>query len=280
MTELKTDSIDEIGSSLLFGDISLFDDSKTTERGENVRVRNNAGELTIKFYTNNAIGLYRGIPPRKNSDGVVVSRGQLGLTKFDDFLTKVYQAVRLDDPYADQLIYNLHLASNQLADTIRSCEKIVADAIAQKLTSGAGAKITKDDKAPSFNVYLKTEFGRVVFWQIREIDTLVLENLFCRQHAIIPRDASVKMNGILSSTLWNMYHSVFLWKHTGVTRKDILENNQIAKRAKEANAGIVLEPFILDCSKRSSLSPRISERPEDIEVDKENEEVSQLASAE
>ena len=275
-----TESIDGIGSELLFGDISLFDDNKATERGENVRVRNNAGELTIKFYTNNAIGLYRGIPMQKNSAGVVTKKGQLGLTKLDDLLHSVYQAARLDDPYADQLIYNLHLASNQLDATIKGFNKVIADAISQKLTSGVGAKITKDDKAPSFNVYLKTELGRVVLWQIRDIDSLVLSNLFCRQHAILPRDASVKINGILSSTLWNMYHSVFLWKHTGVTRQDVIDNNQVAKRAAEANAKLPLESFILDGSKRSSLAPRISKRPEDVEVDTQNEEVSQLASAE
>lgn len=281
MTDLTTiESIDGIGSSLLFGDISLFDDNKTTERGENVRVRNNAGELTIKFYTNNAIGLYRGIPMQKNSAGVVIKKGQLGLTKMDDLLSKVYQAARLDDPYADQLIYNLHLASNQLDATIKSFNKVIADAIAQKLTSGAGAKITKDENAPSFNVYLKTELGRVVFWQIRDIDSLVLSNLFCRQHAILPRDASVKISGILSSTLWNMYHSIFLWQHTGVTRKDVLENNQVAKRAAEVNARLPLESFILDCSKRSSLAPRISKRPEDVDTDKQSDEASELASAE
>ncbi|WP_318441814.1 AcaB family transcriptional regulator [Photobacterium leiognathi] len=267
MTDVLNPNQDPLASqnsALIFGDMSLFDE-KPVASGSEARVRNRAGELSIKFFSNNAIGLYKGIRPTVDSKGKTTKRGQLGLTKMDDVLADVVQAARNDDPYAYQLLYNLHLASNKFDALMSQCRNVLKEAMHKKLTDGVAAKLSKDENAPVFNVYLKTDFGRHILWKLKELDQFVLENLFCRQHAIIARDASIRLNGGLAHELRNMYHSVFLWKHTGVTRKDVKEDNQVAQRAAELQPHLALDQGIIDGTLTTMFAPRIAERPEDQE---------------
>lgn len=266
-----TDALSNQTASLIFGDMSLFEE-KAVASGSNARVKNKTGELTIQFYSNNAIGLYKGVAPTKDEKGKILKRGQIGLTKMDDVLANVVMAARNDDPYAYQLLYNLHLASNRFEALMKKCREVLETAVNEKFTGGVGAKLTKDENAPVFNVFLKTDFGRHIFWKVKEVDQFVLENLFCRQHAIIPRDASIKLNGGLAHELRNMYHSAFLWKHTGVTRKDVLENNQVAQRAAELQPHLVLNQGIIDGTLTTMFAPRIIDRPEDVEPVQSNNE--------
>lgn len=258
-----------------FGDTTLFD-NETMKRGENVEVRSSFGELTVEFYSNNAIGLYRGIPPQV-VNGKTISRGQLGLTKMDDLMKKVYTAAQNDDPYADQLIYNLHQASLSLDDIISKFDKYISDEIAKKLTPGIAMKISKPENCPRFEVYLKTDLGKHIFWQITSIDKLVVKNLYCRTRSIIPRATSVKINATLSSALWNMYHSVYFWKHTGVTRQDVEQNNQVAQNAfAQMNDKLPLSENILNKTKRSPLAPAILSKPEQQAQQKTEESATDL----
>ncbi|WP_318521308.1 AcaB family transcriptional regulator [Photobacterium leiognathi] len=250
----------------VFGDTSLFN-AEAVKRGEKAHVRSNFGNIVVEFCTENAIGLYRGIAPSFNAKGKQTSRGQLGLTKADDMLSNVYRAARLDDPFADQLIYNIHAASLELEQAINECEKIIDKAIDEKTKGGnIGFKITKPESCPTFNVFLKTDLGRHIFWLIVRIDKLVLKNFFCRRHQIIQREASVRINGMLSAKLWNIYHSIYIWKNTNVTRKDVLEKNQVAVRAFEEMPLLELKESILDKTGRSTFAPRIVDRPEEAEA--------------
>ncbi|HIF9337674.1 AcaB family transcriptional regulator [Photobacterium damselae] len=251
----------DFSSVEVFGDTSLFS-TETVQRGENAHVRSDFGNIVVEFYTDNAIGLYRGIAPTEDENGKQKNRGQLGLTKADDMLSNVYRAARLDDPFADQLIYNIHAASLELEQTINECEKIIDNAIHDKTKGGnIGFKLSKPKSCPTFNVYLKTDLGRHIFWLIVRIDKLIQKNLFCRRHQIIDRSASVKMNGMLSSKLWNMYHSIYFWKNTNVTRKDILAKNQVAVRAFTEMPQLEVTESIMNLTGRSVFAPRISENP-------------------
>ncbi|MCD9527546.1 hypothetical protein GLP13_14065 [Photobacterium carnosum] len=62
---------------------------------------------------------------RKNSAYIVIKKGQFSLTKLNNLLHTVYQTARLDDPYAEQNIYNLHLASNQLDAKIKGFTRLL-----------------------------------------------------------------------------------------------------------------------------------------------------------
>ncbi len=101
------DTLSSQTSSLMFGDMSLFEE-KPVSSGSDARVKNKAGELSIKFFSNNAIGLYKGIRPTTDENGKIIKRGQLGLTKMDDILANVVQAARNDDPYAPISFFTIY----------------------------------------------------------------------------------------------------------------------------------------------------------------------------
>lgn len=238
----------------IFGDYQLFE--LPISESKSISSSLSESSLRITFNTQNGEILYKGVPP-KGAD-----RGKVGLTKADDILHKVYEAIRQDDPFADQLLYDMHQSMIALEETCERANEIIRKNYQEKMRDGVSMKIEKSKNTP-FDVRLKTNFCRGLLWKIKQVDDLTMMNLAGRYREILDVKTSQQINKALMSTAWNILYLVFHWKATGVTRQDVIENNKRFEQAANINSKILLTEGVLNRSERSTYAPEILIKPQD-----------------
>lgn len=238
-----------------FGDFQLFD-LPAIEKNDAVGQAKAQSEMRVTFKTRNGEMLFRGLK------GEGADKGKVGLTKTDDILSRIYEAIRHDDPFADQRLYDMHESMNALSDTMNRAEDYIKKEIHSKLKmSGASLKIEATQSAP-FDVRLKTNFCRALIWEILRADSIILMVITARYREIIDAKTASDINKALMSSVWNILYKVFSWKATGVTRRDVKEGNKRFETASIENNKIKLTADILDQKIRSTFAPAIIVRPE------------------
>lgn len=244
-----------------YNDLRLFDDDglleqETIDTGE--KSKGNLGVFTLRmvFNTNIAISLYRG---EQRTDKY---RGKAGLTKFDQLLNKIMVAAAQDDPYADQLIYDIHREYLKCEGIIKTAENYLQKIAKSKFRNGVSGEIKDPAHTNAYDVKLRTEIGKLLVWKIKEADELIRFNLFATNIGIITSAAAKNTNKEIANAFWRVLGMVFRWKSTGITRADIKQQTKRAIDAKEINKQIEISSTVFDESARSTFAPDIIVSPE------------------
>jgi len=207
------------------------------------------GRLTSKdditLHTVSAQQLYTG-----------TKRGPVGLEKFCALMLNIWRAAAQDDVYADE--YLLHFY-NQYVKADRLLKKLEAK-YRKKLILANGVSINlKGSENPiTISCDLKTPFGHMAAYLIGAYDRLCRVIVTAKHAALIPQDDPDELFRTMRKKIRQVLSIPLQWQYTGVTRDDLVANNQKVQRA-QAIIQRMRKPSkdVMERMKRAPYAPRI-----------------------
>lgn len=155
--------------------------------------------------------------------------GKLGLMQFANHITDMWTAHKEDDPYAEWYLLKIFEAIQQAKEKLKNHE----DHLTQQFNNVRGLEIElygnpKPLKQP---LYFMTPFGFMMAMLIEQVDYVSRQLFTLNRLGLTPEQP------LLSVDLMRMVQAIFKlardWKHTGITRKDVTENNQKAQQVQK-----------------------------------------------
>ncbi len=177
-------------------------------------------KIELVLYTRSAQSMFRGN----------WKAGQHGILQFADICKDLYHSYRADDPYAHLVILSLY---QQLIEAIAKCEEIEKQ-LQLKFDNLKGLKLValhgeaewrESLEFATFNPYLAARLLGIA------------DEIFLRLDALhrfgLTKDEDEFRHKTVKRILQDIFSYARKWRRTGVTRKDIFENNSVAIKAKE-----------------------------------------------
>lgn len=155
--------------------------------------------------------------------------GKMGLTQFTQCIQQLWQAFEKEDPYAEWQLLKIYDAEQSLKAIMQKQEVLLRTQI--KNVRGIQAKPFRNAKP--FNVSLRSVNILVLM-----AGTLIAQTDYMSRQILILKQMGIAPQGQTRPQLFcEEIQKVFMlsqgWKHTGITRKDILDNNDKAKKVEE-----------------------------------------------
>ncbi len=258
MTSLES-SLNIFQNQSLSGEVAFDEQDRfnkeSTGSGKNARGNLGAIDMVVSFYTNICIALYKGETPN-NGRG-----GRAGLTKFDSIMRNVVEAAAADDPFADQVIYDVHTQFIKTKRAVADASKFL-NGVASSKFKNVSARIKQPNNMSQFDVHIRTNVAYQIFWLLRDVDEVIRLNLFLKAVHAIDESESRNINTHLSNLFWSIFSPVYQWQHTGVTRTNLIAGDKVAEMATEKNRKITLLEGIIDGSERSTFAPDLNVKPD------------------
>ncbi len=179
---------------------------------------------TISIHTQQALLMFYGREATSEKSAII------GVTQFASMIKHIYPCSP-EDPWADWWLLKIERALDQAKDELHA---IHVD-LAKKLEAipNVHIAISKTDKP----VYVPINFTNPLSYRaaflVTDFDLFCRLVLTTRHCGIIGRDYAEELLVKGGKPLRRAYHSVVGYKFSGATRKDVIEQNQIAKKAEE-----------------------------------------------
>lgn len=155
--------------------------------------------------------------------------GTMGLLQFATLMSELWKASKADDPYAEQYLLKTYDALEEAKSKLKEQEAILQ----QQLNNLRGFRVDLYHNTSPFSYQLQfaTPFPFLAAMLIEHVDYVNRQLFTLNRFGLIPEKE------VSPSELMREIQAVFnvpkSWKHTGVTRKDILEGNQKSKIAQK-----------------------------------------------
>jgi integrating conjugative element protein (TIGR03761 family) len=154
---------------------------------------------------------------------------RMGLLQFAKVMQSLWQAAKEDDPYAEWYLMQTYEQITLLKEEVKKVEILCQEKFAQ--LRGLEVKVMDNLKPIKFPLKFSTPFGYMAAYLIADLDYIF------RQANILKRLGILLEENQKPAYFVQKMHVLFaharLWQYTGVSRKDISENNQIAQKAKD-----------------------------------------------
>lgn len=160
--------------------------------------------------------------------------GYLGLVQFASAVSRLWQACKLDDPYAEWTLLKLYDDIYDLKDKLQQHE-IALQAQLNQLR-GLNVSVFTSTSPFKYDLQFQTPFAYLAAILIEQIDYLIRLLLTIKRLGIVP-DKRIVINTLIKE-LQAVFAITFSWQKTAITRQDIHENNEKAQFA-EATFGKV-----------------------------------------
>jgi integrating conjugative element protein (TIGR03761 family) len=187
---------------------------------------------------------------------------QMGLLQFAKSVQLIWQAAKGDDPYAEWYLMQIYEQITLLKEEVKKAEALCQEKFAQ--LRGLEVQVMDNLKPIKLPLRFATPFGYMAAYLIADLD------YFFRQANILKRLGILLEGKQIPVYFVQKMHMLFaharLWQYTGITRKDIKENNQLAQKAKEL-MGALPEP-ILNNQFQFMFLPRIVKKGKENFVNK------------
>lgn len=177
----------------------------------------------------------------------------VGVTEFSKRMNQIWQSAAQDDPFADLFLLRIYDA---LVQTRRKLSeyKDKYQHILMEAEDGVRLEIGESTKPLEFPLDFLTPYGYMASYMLADFDKLTRLFLTLRRLGLIDgyfKEALSEANTLILDVLSKPSE----WHFTGVTRKDMQEKNQLAKKAIELMGKI--SPKILQAKLRSPHAPVI-----------------------
>ena len=154
--------------------------------------------------------------------------GKMGLVQFAHLMNVLFKAYREDDPYAEWYLKKTYDAMEAVKEKLEKIEK----AIDAQITSIRGFKISlmENLKPENHLLHFNTPFAFMGSFLLEKMDYLSRQVLTLRKIGLLVSEEYTLPR--LIQEVEKVFIVARAWKHTGVTRQAIQENNKIAEKAK------------------------------------------------
>jgi integrating conjugative element protein (TIGR03761 family) len=157
------------------------------------------------------------------------SKNNIGLIQFCSMIAKLYAASRADNPYADWYLMKTYKALTSAIGQVHGLEKQLQPYFNK--VEGVSLRYFENKNPWTHELYLSTQFCHLGAELLTRTDQ-VLRQILTLLRAGIKQQKTVISLSMPLDIMQEAYDTPRLWIGTGVTRKDVMENNQKAQTTK------------------------------------------------
>jgi len=166
--------------------------------------------------------------------------GRLGLVQFAGIVLKIWEAHYADDPYADKCLLKISDEIKSIKEKFENYERLLMRQIDN--LRGFEINIYYHPNAQKYKLRFATPYPYMASVLVEKVDYLNRLIYTLKRIGIVP-DGNLKVVDLMKD-VQGVYKISLEWKYTGITRKDIIEKNQLALQV-EKQLGVI-PPAILD----------------------------------
>jgi len=202
-------------------------DAEKVEKNPTMQARSSGPETTprlradirIVLHTHRAQGFFNGS----------WKHGKMGLLQFAKVMSILWQAVKQDDPYAEWYLLKTYQAIHEAREKLKVIEKLLESSLNQ--IRGIEVSTSLSTHPVAHQLQFATPFGYMGAYLITDFDFVLRQVLLLEKMGIMTsqEDTSIKS---LIQIIQEVFSLPRQWKHTGVTRLDIMEKNQKSEDVK------------------------------------------------
>ncbi len=155
--------------------------------------------------------------------------GKIGLMQFTQFVQVLWKAFEEEDPYAEWQLLKIYEAAQSLKIKMQKQEILLR----KQIRSLRGIQVKPFRNAKPFNASLRSANILVLMAGslIAQTDYLTRQILILKQMGIVPQ-GQVRPQ-LYSEEIQKVFAFSQQWQQTGITRQDILDKNERAKKVGE-----------------------------------------------
>jgi len=202
---------------------------------------------TMTIQTKQAQKLVTG---RRRSKGVSPITG---LLDFGSRTKLLWLSSESDDPYADWYLLQIEESINESRAMIKEKKQWLDEVL--KSMEGFNIEVAHSLQPIQVSLYFQNPFGYIGAYLVSDYDALACSIFTARHLGLIDRAMSESIIHSVGKSIRRTFALVTEWKFTGVTREDIKQDNQSAKRALETYGDC--PPEVLSKDKRARMAPAI-----------------------
>jgi len=204
-------------------------------------------DIEIELATRPAVRLFQGREKTAKRHGI------LGLPGFSKIIRGIEQAVRDDDPYADYHFHQIEQAIEDLRFDLDSELKDIQAFIDENIPAAMRLPEIGSKNPVVVPVRFASRLGFQLVYQLLKVDQIVLKVLLANHIGLLPNKEKFETLARVEKRVRGVFHLVFAYRHTGVTRDDIAAKNKKAQKAIEFMGD--LEHGYLNGTNRSDNAP-------------------------
>lgn len=184
-------------------------------------------DIEIELATRPALRLWQGREKTPKRHGI------LGLPGFCKIIRGIEQAVREDDPYADYHYHHIEQAIDDLTFDLDSELRDVQSFIDENIPPAMRLPDIGSKNPVVVPIRFASRLGFQLVYQLLKVDQIVLKVLLANHIGLLPNKEKFETLARVEKRVRSVLHTVFGYRHTGVTRDDMATNNQKAQKARE-----------------------------------------------
>lgn len=155
--------------------------------------------------------------------------GKWGLLQFATHTAQLWRAVKYGDPYAEWYLLKIYDALSAAHEKLAGLEK----QLNLQLMGQRGIQIIANETYEfRYPLSFASPFGYMGAYLLIHFDNVILQFVTLKRFGIFVNDHANLIDDVIK-IVWQVFSLSSKWRNTGVTRKDIIENNPIAIKAKE-----------------------------------------------
>lgn len=184
-----------------------------------------------------------------------------GADWFDSKIKVILNAVRDDVPFADQLIFDIENAINNLSALYKEEIQDIKASIETELNHFNSSleiseKIHVETPAISFQNRLTFD----LLWALKDLDESLYYLYLSDKYAILPSQVVTEKKQELRKAYRVILQMINRWKPSAITREDLAHNTQRVAKTFEINEQVQLTKDVLLLEKRAACAPNIKTR--------------------
>lgn len=220
----------------------------STNQTNQIQLGSLQSEMTLTVHTKYTINLWLGR----------VSKHQISIPRAMGTLTQIQRDASEDDPFADLFLINFEKRMLENTDKMKTLIDTLANVLVDNLPEGIDISQCLNVQPATFNIHLNSPLGYKLVYVVSNFDLLAKTALTARHIGVLTHDEMKEWISSGSQLLRELLGMVKNYRHTGLTRQDVLDNNA---RYQQVMKNFNLEPLpvgVLERSLRSGFAPSIN----------------------
>ncbi|MDF9399108.1 AcaB family transcriptional regulator [Vibrio sp. 1180_3] len=213
--------------------------------------------VTIRFYTKVAPKMLFSI---KNADTKDKNKFVIGVDWFDTKLAPLFNAIRNDDPFADQMLLDIENGIETLGDMYKSKQENIRNLISSNLKMASSSIEFPDNGHTSeCKVSFNNRLAYSFLWLTKELDNYMYYLHLADKFNVINRETYNDEWSDAKRAFRRTLGLINAWKPTSITRVDLAQNTARVAIAFGINERVNLSQEVLFLQNRASTAPAIND---------------------
>ncbi|MFL7013624.1 AcaB family transcriptional regulator [Enterovibrio norvegicus] len=252
-------------------------ENSVTIKAELTENRPTVPHVEIKFNTKAAPQLLfssnQEAGSRKNSKARFIQ----GADWFDTKLRPIMHAIRDDDPFADQVLFDIETAVADLGMTYKAEQENIKALLETRFSNNSAVlKFNENMHCSVYKVTFENRLAYDLLWAVKELDNVLYYLFLADKYSILPVPEISEKRDELRKKYRKTLMLINNWKSTSITRDDLAHNTARVAKTFEVNSNISLSLQVLMLEVRAACAPEIKSRKGNVLIQSTKEKLLEL----